>query len=304
MSRPVAKPKATAAPVGTPLAPKAEDLADQVTVVTVLHRSEAVIDAALASVPPGVGVVVVDNASPDRSADHAVAAGARLVTNRGNLGFGTGCNRGAALVRTPYTLFLNPDARLSPGSLARLVGRLEADPGLGAVAPLLSSRGRVQMPRRNSLIDVDSPHSFSEIPDEATDVGFLSGAALLVRTDAFRAVGGFDERIFLYLEDDDLCTRLCRAGYRLQLLPDVVVAHEKKSLRETSLQDHREQSRNTLLSMRYLSQKHGVSFDFRTQRLKAVRRFLLALLLLDYRRVQANLGRLQGLGVLPAARAK
>lgn len=288
------------APIGFSDPTRGRSLAEMVTVVTVLYRSEAVIDAALTSVPAGVTRIAVDNASPDRSAERAAAAGARVIANDCNLGFGAGCNRGVEAVETPYTLFLNPDARLSPGSLNRLIEQLEADPQAAAAAPLLSSRGRVQMPRRSSLISVDRPHSFTEMPVETTDVGFLSGAALLVRTETFRALGGFDERIFLYLEDDDLCTRLSGAGYRLLLVPGAVAAHDSTPLRETALRDLREKNRNTLLSMRYLAKKHQVVFDFREMRNKAMRRVLLAMLMMDCRRLLTNIGRLQGMGVLPA----
>ncbi|MEO1315630.1 MAG: glycosyltransferase family 2 protein [Pseudomonadota bacterium] len=202
------------------------DLHRLVTVVIVTYRSAKVVPAALASVPSGVPVVVVDNDSRDPSAALAAAADATVVRNDRNLGFGTACNQGAAVARTPFILFLNPDARLRPGSLAKLVSTLLADGLVAAAGPILTTAGRVLRPRRATLLDLGEMPTFAAAPSTPCDVGFISGAAMLVRTDAFRAIGGFDERIFLYLEDDDLCVRLRSAGWRLRLAPEAVVAHE------------------------------------------------------------------------------
>ncbi|MEM7500333.1 MAG: glycosyltransferase family 2 protein [Pseudomonadota bacterium] len=259
-----------------------------------------VLGEALASVPGDVPVIVVDNEGLDASAQLAEAAGATVIRNTRNVGFGAACNQGAVLVRTPLVLFLNPDARLSPGSLERMVGELTSVPGIAATGPVLARSGHVDLPRCNSLLDIHCEPGFSTLPKTATDVRFLSGAAMLVRTDVFRQIGGFDERIFLYLEDDDLCFRLRRQGHRLRLVTDAVVAHERTPAAEVPARILRRQNRSTFMSMRYLAEKYGVSFDFARKRRQAWKRLLLAALLMDRRRIHANLGRLQGLGVLPS----
>lgn len=218
-----------------------------------------------------------------------------MLRNPSNLGFGAACNRGAAVVETPFALFLNPDAWLSPGSLAALVGQLYTDPGIAAAGPLLRLHGQIPLPRQSALLDVDDPPTFTTLPRQTRDVGFLSGAALLVRMTAFRALDGFDEHIFLYLEDDDLCFRLRQAGHRLRLVPAAVVDHDQVASARRLCQ----RNRHTLQSMHYLAGKHGVDFDFTAKRRQAWRRLALALLLADRRRLQVNLGRLQGLGALP-----
>ncbi|MEL7172374.1 MAG: glycosyltransferase family 2 protein [Pseudomonadota bacterium] len=188
---------------------------------------------------------------------------------------------------------------MKPGTLERMVAELSENPDLAATGPLLSSAGRVGLPRRNGQLDLQKALTFDQLPSEACDVGFLSGAALLVRTSAFRSVGGFDERIFLYLEDDDLCMRLRSHGWRLRLTPDAVVAHEKMPDKTLPARTLRQHNRHTMLSMRYVASKHGITVDFRAKRRQALKRLLLALLLMDRRRVHANLGRLQGLGCWP-----
>ncbi|HEY8367999.1 MAG TPA: glycosyltransferase family 2 protein, partial [Thermodesulfobacteriota bacterium] len=126
-----------------------------------------------------------------------------------NLGFGAGHNRNAARGRSPYLLILNPDVELEPDALACLAAEVErADDSVAAF----------------ELRQV--PYEHPKVYDPTTgETGWCSGAALLVRRAAFEAVGGFDERIFLYGEDVDLSWRLRAAGYRLRYVPRAVVRH-------------------------------------------------------------------------------
>ncbi len=131
--------------------------------------------------------------------------------NPSNPGFGAGCNAGASLGKAPFLFFLNPDAVLTPGSLERLVERAEADSPDGFVAWEAG-----QMPWEH-------PKLYHPLTGETE---WSSAAAWLLRRDAFEAVGGFDENIFLYGEDVDLSWRLRAAGGRLAYVPGVRVRHE------------------------------------------------------------------------------
>ena len=270
--------------------------AQPVGVVIVSCESAAVLGGALASLPENAEAIVVDNDSRDRSAVLAEEAGATVLRNTRNLGFGSACNRGAEIARAPLILFLNPDARLTPGSLDRLIEEILSDPSIAAVGPLLQTGEETALPRKSTLLESDRGAVFAAIPSGATDVGFLSGAALLVRSEPFREVGGFDENIFLYLEDDDLCRRLRGAGYRLRLAPSAVAMHERTPESSVSARSLRFRNRHTMVSMRYLAKKHGVRFDVSGRRGKAWRRLAVALLTLDRVRIHKNIGRLQGLG--------
>src|SRR5690606_18898026 len=126
-----------------------------------------------------------------------------------------------------------PDVRLHPGSVEAMLAALDADPQIGAVGPkLLNEDGSVYPSARDipSLRTGVGHAAFSRVwagnpwtrryrqeaasPDEARDVGWLSGACLLVRREAFDSVDGFDDRYFMYFEDVDLGYRLGRAGWR------------------------------------------------------------------------------------------
>jgi GT2 family glycosyltransferase len=195
--------------------------------------------------------VVVDNASDDGSAEVAAGFGApvRLVRNRENVGFGRGVNQAVSASSAPFVLVMNPDCRLTPGSLAAMRAELEAHPQCALVGPrVLDPDGSVQgsvrgdpdmltglfgrtsrlrrlMPwlpvsGRNVIReDVTPPGAGSIVAD------WVSGACMLMRRDAFESVGGFDERYFLYWEDADLCRRLRARGYHIRYVPGADVVH-------------------------------------------------------------------------------
>jgi N-acetylglucosaminyl-diphospho-decaprenol L-rhamnosyltransferase len=190
--------------------------------------------------------VVVDNASPDDSADavereHPWVTLIRAPENRG---FAAGANRGAREAAGEWLLFLNPDARLTDGAMTGLLAAARNLPRPGAVGPRIegprgteSSVGRYYGPWRDLVrafalyrifpgVRAFEDVHLRRLPAETTPVEWVTGAALLVQAQAFREVGGFDEDYFLYVEDMDLCYRLAGQGRRNLYVPSVVVHHE------------------------------------------------------------------------------
>jgi N-acetylglucosaminyl-diphospho-decaprenol L-rhamnosyltransferase len=197
----------------------------RVMVVTVTCNSAGVIGDFLAAVPPDLAVVVVDNASRDASATIAEAAGARVLRNARNLGFGAACNLGAAAATTEFVLFANPDARLPAEAVAELVAAADAFYQAAILAPVVHTEGRPERSwdagqfRRRRL---PSDRSAEPWPEGPMCVEFASGACLLVRRAASLR---FDESFFLYYEDDDLCIEARRCGSSVVLVPTAVVNH-------------------------------------------------------------------------------
>ena len=266
-----------------------------VTVVFVTYNSAGVLGDALASVPEGVPTVVVDNASAAGSVAIARDRGAEIVEAGDNLGFGTACNRGAAKADTPFVLFLNPDARLLPDTLPALLAEASQHPHAAAFGPcILDADGTPELPRARTLLD-DGPAMMTEVPSASCDVDFLSGACLLVRREVFLSLGGFDEAIFLYLEDDDLCLRLRGAGHTLRLVPDARVVHHQGTSSPPSRAGLELRNHHTMASHVYLARKHGIAADFDGMRRKARMRLLTSWLKLDLTRAAVNRGRLSGL---------
>ena len=221
----------------------------QVTVFLVNYNSAPDIyeclDTLRASEHP-VELVVVDNASSDGSPDVLAALDdVRLIRSARNLGFGGGVNLGVRTVDPKGAILLvNPDATLAADAVGTLVATLEARPLAAAVGPLvLNPDGTVQPSKRrfptwtqaamHSTIGVFWPgnpgtraYVCADLPeDEPSLVGWLSASVLLLRAEAFRAVGMFDERFFFYVEDLDLCRRFADSGQELWFEPRAEAVH-------------------------------------------------------------------------------
>ncbi len=132
---------------------------------------------------------------------------------QGNLGFGGGVNALLPQLSAPFALVLNQDAIPEPGALERLAATAAAD------GPEVAAWEMRQIP-------YEHPKDYDPV---SGDTEWCSGAAVLLRTAALQAAGGFEPRIFMYCEDVDLSWRLRCAGWRLRYLPRCAVVHRTYS---------------------------------------------------------------------------
>jgi GT2 family glycosyltransferase len=175
-------------------------------------------------------VVVVDNASTDGSAELLErCTDVHVVHATRNLGFAGGANLGAQHTGSRLLLFLNPDARVLPETIAVAADFLDAHPEFGIVGPLLVDGDGAWQPsagRFNVLghLVLDTRLARRQ-PRRSRAVDWIHGAFLLISRDLFRRLGGFDERFFMYGEDMDLCARARAAGYRTAIVPQARAVH-------------------------------------------------------------------------------
>lgn len=185
--------------------------------------------------PVLAGAVISDNASTDGTPDlvRSRLPWVRLVENPLNGGFGYGCNRGVELADSPLVLFLNADARLLPGDLGSLEKRLTDSQGVAAVQPLVrlwdwpmvTLSAGVAMTRMGEGYDLDFMR-FQPFPDRtAVQVPAVTAAVSLFHRSALEKVSGFDEGMFMYFEDLDLCLRLREAGFSFLIDPSCSAEH-------------------------------------------------------------------------------
>lgn len=224
------------------------DVDRRIDVVVVSYNSRDTLRACVEPLlgVPGVSVIVVDNASPDRSLEAIADLPVQAIDSGRNGGFGFGCNLGMAAGSAPFVLFLNPDARIDAAVVAGLADVLESEPDVAIVGPRLLEDGDRLVPsmRRyqrtgstwaqalfvhrvvsraawaNEIVRDPEAYEHDAYPE------WLSGACMLGRRAALEAVGGFDERFFLYCEDMDLCRRVRAAGHTVRYEPGVAVHHE------------------------------------------------------------------------------
>lgn len=191
-------------------------------------------------------VVVVDNGSTDESVALLRAAfpAVPVIDPGANLGYGRAANLGIAATRAPVVAVLNPDAAVAAGTAAVVLGRFDTDDRLAAVGPQLLNPDGTRYPSAraapslgdavgHALLGTVVPdnrftRSYRQLdadPEVARDVEWISGAAIWLRRDALDAVGGWDERFFLFFEDVDLCRRLGVDGWRISYEPGGHVTH-------------------------------------------------------------------------------
>ncbi|MEY3669115.1 MAG: N-acetylglucosaminyl-diphospho-decaprenol L-rhamnosyltransferase [Pseudomonadota bacterium] len=201
-------------------------LLDRVTILVVTYESRHCLEglSPLLSVCPHV--VLVDNASRDGTAQQAQAlwSHARIEVMPYNQGFGAANNAGLRQISTPLALLLNPDCRLGLPALLTLIRASQAFPQAAILAPQLTdSHGRKDQSYRWPRWTWRSRGPIAQGP---ACVGFVCGAAMLWRLEAFAGVGYFDEDFFLYYEDDDLCLRLFQSRRPMMIIPEATSVHE------------------------------------------------------------------------------
>ena len=210
-----------------------------VTVIVVCHDSAADAPATLRAVRAQLDsddeVVVVDNASGDGTPDVVRLADPQAVVfeTGANLGFAAGCHVGARAARGRLLLFLNPDAEPAPGCVAALRAAAVKYPRWGAWQALVTLADGEHVNTAGNLVHWlgfgwagRMGQRVADVDRAPREVGFASGAAMVVRREAWDAAGGFDERYFMYGEDLDLSLRLRLAGWGIGVVPAARVAHD------------------------------------------------------------------------------
>jgi len=225
-----------------------------ITAVIVNYNAGSFLQACLQSVLPQVSkVVVVDNGSVDKSVTECMQCFSQekklvFILNKGNLGFSRACNQGLKEAKGSHVLFLNPDCYLEKDSLVALMKPLLDDSTVGMVGGrLLNTDGTEQAGGRRAIptpwraftrafglykLSSRWPRLFFDynlhkqpLPLRAVAVEAISGACMLVSTEAISDVGSWDEGYFLHCEDLDWCLRFGRKGWKIMFAPSAIVTH-------------------------------------------------------------------------------
>lgn len=193
-------------------------------------------------------IIVVDNASIDTPEIVASKfSDVELLINKENLGFSKAINQALKKTMNDYSVILNPDTVIVNGFIKEVIDYLEKNQDIGIVGPrIFDSDGSIQGSARRfptfwtSMFGRKSPLTkmfpnnpftrkefvcFNEDAREVFEVDWVSGACMVIRRKSLEAVGGFDERFFLYWEDTDICKRVRDAGWKIVYYTRAKVIH-------------------------------------------------------------------------------
>jgi len=224
-------------------------------------------------------IIVVDNASADRSPDmlEREFPHVRLIRSTENLGFVRGNNLAFSKAKGKYILALNPDTELLSNAIFELYDCISRNSSIGVVGGCLTDpTGRIQytcactyptpwnelteLLGLNRILPRAPLFSSREIDwwdhAESRDVDCLSGACMMSPRELIHTLGGFDSRIFMYAEDVDYCYRVKKSGRRVYYLSQASILHwegASTSMRKESFAAVRQRAANAY----FLRKHHG-----------------------------------------------
>lgn len=200
---------------------------------------ENCINSVLKNLPKNSEIIVLDNDSKDGTYLRLqnFSSKIKLIKSDQNLGFSKGNNKAAKLSSGEYLFFLNPDTEILGRDFKQLLEFYKKTPNVGIVAPkLMMENGEIQESVKHfptiwgavKELIFGIKNSYTQyVPKEnyPIQVDSVYGAAMLIKSELFWEVGGFDEKFFLYYEDLDLCERLSQIGKTIYYFPGVKIRH-------------------------------------------------------------------------------
>ncbi len=183
-------------------------------------------------------IIVVDN----NSTDHTVLTiqqfnKIRIIENKKNYGFSKGNNIGAKKAKGKYLFFLNSDTEVKDKRLLLMVDFINKNQQVGILgARLVNNDGSVQPSTgpfytlanvMTMLFGGEKLGLVRKSPREISQVDWVSGGAMMVGADLFNKLGGFDEKLFMYMEDMEFCWRAKKNETKIYFYPNISIVHRQ-----------------------------------------------------------------------------
>ena len=229
------------------------------SVVIVSFMSDEVIHDCIKSIPKDINIIVVDNSGNQKfkSKIEENYNNAKCILSFKNLGMGAGNNLGLKHCNTDYALILNPDVILENNTIEELIIASNKIDSFAILAPLINSDTNLnyKLIDKKINIDLNNPFTVSSVDGFA----MLLNVKKLNQIDSFKNFKFFDENIFLYLENDDLCKRLIQNNENIFIIPKSKINHLGAKAVSFKFSDSIELSRNWhwIWSKFYFHKKHS-----------------------------------------------
>lgn len=261
-------------------------MAVKVSIIIVTYNSENYIEKLLKSIfdfnsDSDFEIIIIDNNSKDDSVEKlkkiqqntrvqskdTPKVSVRIIENSENFGFSKGINIGAGEAMGEYLLIINPDTEWKSGSVGDFGSVFENDTSVGAIGgKILTKDGNAEKSAGRFLktsevffttLGLDETLGVRYSPNTRQEVDFVSGGFVAVRRDLFERLGGFDENLFIYVEDMEFCFRVKKEGFKVLFDPSTEIIHEShgSSNRSFAIQ-------NIYKGILYFHKKHGSPLSY------------------------------------------
>lgn len=245
-----------------------------VSIIILTYNSEQYIEKLVESVykfnsGEEFEIIVADNKSSDKTVEKIKKFHARVkfVDNKKNVGFGAGINLAAKHAKGEHLLFVNPDTEWTNGSVRDLLNVFVRNEKIGIVGgKLVEAGGKSEKNAGKFLgfwgsaalaLSLDETFGIRLSPSKIQKVDFVSGGFMMVSADVFRKLNGFDEHLFMYVEDMELCFRARVAGILTYFTPDAALIHMGQGSSDRNFA-----VKNIFRGILYFQKKHGNTFSY------------------------------------------
>ena len=227
---------------------------DDLTIVIVTFESDEVIFNCINSIDEEINIIIVDNSNNFnlKSLIEQKYKNIKYILSSENLGMGTGNNLGIKNVNTNFALILNPDVILERDTINELIKGSKLISDFAVLAPISSNKKYPNYKLfKNKHISIDEPFKVKSV----------DGYAMLLnlkRLNSFENFYLFDENFFLFLENDDLCKRICQINQKIYIVPKSKINHLGGKAVNKKYENEIEISRNWhwIWSKFYFNRKH------------------------------------------------
>lgn len=239
------------------------------SVIIVSYNAKDYLLNCLKSIDLNCEIIIVDNASSDKSADEIKKTFpyVKIIENKENLGFAAANNQGIKESKGRYILLLNPDTKILDSALQKMISWMDFHPKAAvSTCQLLNEDGSIQptggffptLPRLfawqiflDDLLLLKSYHLKKIFYSKEKELDWITGAFFLFRREVVNKAGLFDENFFMYAEDLEYCYRIKKSGFKIFFTPQTSIIHYgfKSGSKERALISEYE-------SLKYFYSKH------------------------------------------------
>ena len=244
-----------------------KNIYDNLEILTVTFKSEHIIESCLSNIDDNFKITIVENSDNlEFKRKMEKRKNIKCILANENLGFGSAFNLGAKNIHSKYILHINPDVKIDNIVIEKLYKEATNIEDLAILSPLESEVDKIKSLTDNNII---------------VDAEYVRGFVMLINNENCKASNYFDEKIFLYLEEIDLCKRLKADNKKICLIPTIKVEHYGGKSHNPIYAEKMEIQRNWhyLWSLFYFSKKHyGIFYAYR----KTLKKFISALIKLIF----------------------